>query len=76
MNQPRLISHVYNLANGPAPTGTEAERRNHAARAELWHRLGLVVIDPADLTDGWLAQAVTNEAERRYGRRAVRVGNG
>ena len=67
-----LISGVYAMANGPPPVGAEAERRNQAARADLWHRLGRVVIDPADLTDGWLAQAVTHEAERRYGRRGGR----
>lgn len=67
------ISPIYGMANGDAPVGQEAERRNEAARAAAWHKLGLVVLDPADLNDEWLRQAVTNEANQKYGRR---TGNG
>ncbi len=65
----RLVSRIYAMADAPPPTGQEADRRNAAARAEVWHRLGLIVIDPAEVDDDWLRLAVTNEAEKRYGRR-------
>lgn len=65
----RLVSRVYHLAIADPPAGQEAERRNRAARAEAWHRLGLAIIDPADIHDDWLRQAITNEAERLYGKR-------
>ena len=29
-----LISRVYHLADGPAPTGREADERNHAMRQQ------------------------------------------
>lgn len=67
--RPRLISRIYQLANGAAPTGAEAEQRNMAARREAWQRHGLAVLDPADITDDWLRQAVRNEADRQFGRR-------
>lgn len=65
----RLVSRVYEMAEAPAPFGQEAERRNQAARAEAWHVHGLVVLDPADIDDDWLRQAVISETIRRYGRR-------
>lgn len=69
----RLVSPVYHMADGPAPTGQEAERRNLAARATAWHRHGLLVIDPEDVSDEWLRQALLNEANKRYGRRRDRT---
>lgn len=69
------ISSVYGQGPSPDPMGSDAERRNHAARGEAWHRLGLVVIDPEDIGDEWLRRAVLNEAERRYGRRKARSAN-
>lgn len=66
------ISRIYHQANGDAPTGAEAERRNAEARATAWHRLGLAIIDPTDIDDDWLAQAIINHATKLYGRRGRR----
>ena len=68
------ISRIYGMAEGPPPTGQEAEQRNAAARAEAWHRFGLLVIDPTEVGDDWLRQAMTNEGNKRYGHR--RQGHG
>ncbi|MBB5691715.1 hypothetical protein GXW77_09340 [Roseomonas alkaliterrae] len=40
-----------------------------AMRAAAWHRQGVVVIPIDEITDPWLRQAITNEANRRWGRR-------
>ena len=72
MTRPRLISRIYDHAYGPAPTGVDAQERNLAARVEAWQRHGLVVLDPADINDDWLRQAVRNEADKRYGQRKGR----
>jgi hypothetical protein len=65
----RLTSRIYDDANAPAPTGAEAKQRNHDACAAMWHRHGLAVIDPAEITDDWTRQAIENEAIRLYGKR-------
>ena len=46
---------------------TEAEV--NAMRAAAWHRHGVAAIPVEDITDPWLRQAITNEANRRWGRR-------
>jgi len=38
-------------------------------RAAAWHRHGVAAIAVDDITDPWLRQAITNEANRRWGRR-------
>jgi hypothetical protein len=38
-------------------------------RAAAWHRHGVAALPVADITDDWLRQAITNEANRRWGRR-------
>ncbi|MCA3585943.1 MAG: hypothetical protein IOD03_19990 [Methylocystis sp.] len=38
-------------------------------RAAAWHRHGVASIAVDDITDPWLRQAITNEANRRWGRR-------
>lgn len=65
--QPR-ISSIY--ARGPS-TRTEAQevRDTIEFRRRAWHELGLAVIDPADVTDEWVRQAIVNEATRKFGRR-------
>ncbi len=65
----RLVSNIYHLAHSPSPVGVEAERRNMAVRAEVWHKLGVAVLDPEDIADDWLRRAIISEAERRFGRR-------
>ncbi len=49
-----------------SPT-TETEL--HAMRAAAWHRHGVAAIPVDDVTDPWLRQAITNEANRRWGQR-------
>ena len=39
----------------------------HARRA--WHQQGVAALPVDDITDPWLRQAITNEANRRWGRR-------
>jgi hypothetical protein len=58
-------------AQGPSdpPTGKVARDRNRAARTALWHRMGVVAIDPEDLASEWEQQFLRNLAERLYGRR-------
>ena len=41
----------------------------NAMRAAAWHRHGVASIVVDDITDPWLRQAITNEANRRWGRR-------
>ena len=41
----------------------------HALRAAVWHRHGVAALLVSEISDDWLRQAVTNEANRRWGRR-------
>ena len=41
----------------------------NAMRAAAWHQHGVAAFPVAEITDDWLRQAVTNEANRRWGRR-------
>ncbi len=45
------------------------ESEVNAMRAAVWHRHGVAALHVADITDDWLRQAITNEANRRWGRR-------
>lgn len=65
----RLTSSIYHRASAPAPTGAEAKQRNRDACAEAWHKHGLAVIDPQDVTDDWERQAIINAASKLYGRK-------
>ena len=38
-------------------------------RKRAWQQQGVVVLQPEEVLDVWLRQALINEAERRYGRR-------
>ena len=38
-------------------------------RKRAWQQQGVVVLQPEEVGDPWLRQALVNEAERRYGRR-------
>lgn len=40
-----------------------------AMRAAAWHRDGIAALPIQDIVDPWLRQAITNEANRRWGRR-------
>ncbi|MFC6760460.1 hypothetical protein ACFQFQ_14685 [Sulfitobacter porphyrae] len=39
------------------------------ARKIAWQRFGLLVIDPADVDDDWVRQALVNEGNQRFGKR-------
>jgi len=47
-----------------------------ALRAAAWHRQGVAAIPVDDITDPWLRQAITNEANRRWGRRQAEKTHG
>ena len=66
----RLVSRIYEMASPTRPLGEEERQRNLDARRDAWHLHGLVVIDPEDVNDDWLRQAIINEGNRRYGRRS------
>lgn len=55
------------LNRGTRSPMTEAEV--NAMRAAAWHRHGVAALPVEDITDPWLRQAITNEANRRWGRR-------
>lgn len=55
-----LARHVQSEAN---PLELEAMRKR------AWQQQGVVVLQPEEVVDPWLRQALVNEAERRYGRR-------
>jgi hypothetical protein len=38
-------------------------------RKRAWQQQGVVVLQPEEVVDPWLRQALVNEAVRRYGRR-------
>jgi hypothetical protein len=40
-----------------------------AMRKRAWQQQGVVVLQPEEVVDPWLRQALFTEAERRYGRR-------
>ncbi|MBR0674989.1 hypothetical protein GXW77_02240 [Roseomonas alkaliterrae] len=58
---------------GRSPT-TEAEL--NAMRAAAWHQHGVAALSVEDIADPWLRQAITNEANRRWGRREGRHAHG
>jgi hypothetical protein len=45
-------------------------------RARAWHEHRVAAIPVEDITDPWLRQAITNEANRRWGRRQGGHGHG
>lgn len=65
--RPRLVSRVWDLV----PRAPEPDRVGDLRR-QAWHGLGLAILDPEDIADEWLRQAITNEANARYGRRGRR----
>lgn len=61
---PRPPRSSLDLARSPTST-VELD----AMRAAAWHRHGIAALAVDDIADPWLRQAVTNEANRRWGRR-------
>ncbi len=67
-----LVSRIYHMASGPAPTGEQAEARNLQAYRDAWHQRGLAVFDVDAIGDDWLRRTIEAEAVRRYGQRKAR----
>ncbi|WP_406646896.1 hypothetical protein QEZ52_00380 [Aliisedimentitalea scapharcae] len=63
------ISSIYHQANSPAPVGQEAQRRNFEARKQLWHQLGVAVIDPTQVFNDIDREHVQSIATGMYGKR-------
>ena len=59
------------LARSPA-TAADLD----AMRACAWHEHKVAAIPVEDITDPWLRQAITNEANRRWGRQQGGHGHG
>ena len=53
-----------------------SEDQLDAMRAAAWHRHGVASIPVDDSADPWLRQAITNEANRRWGRRNAESNHG
>ena len=47
-----------------------------ALRARAWHEHQIAALPVHDITDPWLRQAITNEANRRWGQRNGGHGHG
>jgi hypothetical protein len=47
-----------------------------AMRARAWHEHQVAALPVQDITDPWLPQAITNEANRRWGQRHGGHGHG
>jgi hypothetical protein len=59
------------LARSPSTAGDL-----DAMRAAAWHHHGIAALPIQDIADPWLRQAITNEANRRWGRRQGGHGHG
>ena len=68
---PRPPRSSLDLARSPT-NDTEV----NAMRAAAWHRHGVAAIPVDDVLDPWLRQAITNEANRRWGRRNGEIHDG
>ena len=66
-----LLHGAPMLAQSPLTRlrSTTNETELNAMRAAAWHRHGVASIVVDDIHDPWLRQAITNEANRRWGRR-------
>jgi len=68
LNVTRLISSIYSKG----PSEYEAERRQRLIREQsekAWRERGIAVIPVDELVSDWDQQAITNVANRLYGRR-------
>jgi hypothetical protein len=68
---PQPPRSCLDLARSPTTAGDL-----DAMRAAAWHRHGIAALPIQDITDPWLRQAITNEANRRWGRRQGGHGHG
>ena len=68
---PKPPRSSLDLARSPSTTSDL-----DAMRAAAWHRHGVAALPIQDISDPWLRQAITNEADRRWGRRQGGQGHG
>lgn len=61
---PQTPRSSLDLARSPTTAGDLEEMR-----ARVWRDHGVASLAIDDITDPWLRQAITNEANRRWGRR-------
>jgi hypothetical protein len=71
LGAPQPPRSSLDLARSPA-TASDLD----AMRAAAWHRHGVAALPIHDIADPWLRQAITNEANRRWGRRQGGHGHG
>ena len=66
------------MPGAPLPPRSSLDRGSRSAtttpemetlRRQVWQQQGVVSLRLEDITDPWLRQAITNEANRRWGRR-------
>lgn len=62
-------SRIWELGEPARPSPDERAAVLLQLRRRIWLELGLAILDPADIPDDWLRQAVRNEADRQLGRR-------
>jgi hypothetical protein len=62
---PALPRSCLDRGGRSATTPLELE----AMRGRAWHEHGVAVLPVEHIQDPWLRQAITNEANRRWGRR-------
>jgi hypothetical protein len=60
-------SRIYALGEPPRPTPAQRAAVMAELRRRAWRELGLAILDPAEIADDWLRQAVRNEAQRQFG---------
>lgn len=61
--QQRMLAQRAHEPDEATPEDVLSQRR------AIWQHGGIATLDPAEIRDEWLRQAVVNEAERLYGRR-------
>ena len=61
------ISGIYQMGEAPRMTPAEKQRQLFELRQTAWKRQGIFVVDPTDVSDDWLRQAIRNEGNRLYG---------
>jgi hypothetical protein len=55
-------THATSMKQSSATAMDSMQRR-------VWHEQGVATVSIDEITDSWLRQAITNEANRRWGRR-------
>jgi hypothetical protein len=71
--QPRISGVYHQGAQDEVPKAI-ADAQTEDVKKRIWNELGWVVIDPADVDDDWLRQALFNEGHKRYGKRRNKDG--